>query len=230
MTAALHTHTFVWLMLLLWLTLASASGGEVNITSRLYTQPDPNASGGLTGTAAFSASPLRGAFAQSRADPAKVYAARIEDGRRFTFSGLPVGRYDLLLLYDDAFYEGLMLSREDTLTDRDRQLITGHIDKTGQFFETKIYHRMAGQTGVGNEARIVFQEHHQREDSEIRNLKLGILMQVGDVGWQMVRSREFVRIDVRNSTSQSGILPHHYNPSLSGFRVVDSIRDVGTLN
>lgn len=202
---------------------------EVSPLSRLYTKPDSNASGGLKGAVSLSPSELWAVFAMPRGDPSKVYAANILNGRDFIFEGLPVGRYDLMVLYRDAFYEGLELSRDDSLTERDRELITEHIDRTGQFFETKEYHRMAGTTGLGNEARIVFQELHQREDSEIRNIKLGVLMQVGQQGWQMVRSREFVRIDVTNTSSASGILPHHYNSGLSGFRVVDSVRDVGTL-
>lgn len=202
---------------------------EVSPQLRLYTRPDPNATGGLQGSVALSpSSQLWAVFAMPRGDPSRVYAAEVT-GSDFVLRGLPVGRYDLMVLYNDAFYEGLQLSRDDTLTERDRQLITEHIDRTGQFFETKVYHRMAGTTGVGNEARIVFQEHHQREDSEIRNIKLGVLMQVGAQDWQMVRSREFVRIDVANTSSISGILPHHYNPALGGFRVVDSVRDVGTL-
>lgn len=234
------------LLLLASTLLAAPLCAQQSALYRLYTQPDPNASGGITGVAAVSSDVPKGVFALPRGDPSKVYSARIEPDRSFHFNGLPVGRYDLVILYEDGFYEGLQLSREDNLTARDHDLIKAHIERTGPFFETKAYHRMAGPTATGSQAQLIYQEMHVREEGEIRSIKLGVMVKVGEVGWQMQRSREIVRShkpapgytihDMRTERDLpdkplrgSGILPHHHRPEFGGFRVVDSVRDIGTL-
>lgn len=203
--------------------LHAYEGGRTG--GRLYTDPDPSASGGITGQVGFTQSPLRAAFAMPPTDVRLVYRGTIEGTNRFNFRGLPVGRYDLVLVFDDGFYEGISLARENTLTDRDVKLIKEHLSATVPFFPIKTYHRYAGTTGRGQEARVVYQEMRDN----IRTIKLGIMQDVGDVGWQLVRSREIIRIDSNQTTSRPGVIPHHHRPDLGGIRVVDSVRDLETI-
>jgi len=222
------------------------SGHEIASLSTSFTEPDPSASGGIVGRAGISHRPLVGVFAVSRADPSRVYRGKVEDGGRFRFEGLPVGRYDLAFLYPDAFYEGFQLAREDTLTPRDREQIEEHIRSGNPFFETKHMHRIEGTAGTGNYARAFFQEMHVRNEGEIRSFKMMVLMRVGEVGWQATGSREIVRThraapgytieSLRLEREMpdrimrgSGLLNHHHRPSLGGIRVVDSVRDLGTI-
>jgi hypothetical protein len=179
-------------------------------------------------------------FAMPTADYQKVYKGHVSaGGKAFQFTGLPVGKYDLLLLYEDGFYEGFTLTRDpDTLTTSDRESIKLAISRAVPFFDTKAVHRSAGTPGQEGKARCVLQELRTRliltqnadelKGYQIRSLKLVLMQDVGK-GWQMVETREIVRTEVA-PTMRKGILPHHYNPILSGIRVTDEIKDLDALN
>lgn len=235
-----------WGALLSGLLTAALPAHEIATLSTSYTKPDPSASGGIVGRAGMSHRPLIGVFAVPRGELSRIYRGTIEDGRIFRFEGLPVGRYDLAFLYPDALYEGFELAREDTLTPRDREQIETHIRSGNPFFETKHMHRIEGTAGTGNYAWALFQEMHVRNEGEIRSFKMMVLMRVGEVGWQATGSREIVRThraapgytiaDLRLEREMpdrimrgSGLLNHHHRPSLGGIRVVDSVRDIGTI-
>lgn len=115
----------------------------------LYTKTDPSAGGGIKGEIAGTGQPLIGVFALPPHEPRFVYRGTVRGGgREFVFSGLPVAKYDLILLFEDMIYEGLNLNRgENTLTSKDKQLIKEIIDKSERFFNKKIIYRMAGTTG-----------------------------------------------------------------------------------
>jgi hypothetical protein len=162
------------------------------------------------------------------------------EGKEFLFRGLPVGKYDLMLLYEDGFYEGFTLTREaDTLTSQDRAHIQETISRATPFFDTKEIHRSAGTTGREGKARCVLQELRTKtiitqaftelKNTQIRSLKLACLEDVGKTGWQLVNTREIVRQEV-GPRDRKGLLPHHFNPQLSGIRVTDQIKDLGNVN
>jgi hypothetical protein len=203
----------------------------------LYTKPDPSVPGGISGTILRPARPIVEIFANPPSDPAKLYRGIVSgiDRQQFHFKGLPAAKYDLFILYDKTCFEGLMLSRDDTsLTSDDRIDIRRTIEKSETFFEKKKILRIEGQTGKGSQARAIveFLRFRQSVDYEgnahlepRRSLKLVILKQVGP-GWQIVSSREF---DVR--FFKRGVsLNHRYNEKLNRIRVVDSVKDLGTLN
>jgi hypothetical protein len=226
------------------LVAPTAPAGETSGTvqsTRLYTAPDPAAPGGLRATLSHPATPLLQVFALPPADTAKVYKGAVTgDGRSFSFQGLPVDRYDLVLLYEDAVYEGLTLQRDDdTLTPRDRELIKTVINRAVPFFDTKAIHRSAGTTGSEGRARCFLQELRTRlilnqngdelKGYQIRSIKLAWLQDVGKVGWQLVGTREIVRDEVAPQ-ERKGVLAHYYRPSLGGLRVTDTVKDLGPLN
>ena len=240
-------------MRLMWLTVLSFTlllpiplllAGKVTGTrqsSRLYTKSDPAARGGIHARLAACANPVQQVFAIDNGNPKFVYQGTVsEDGKEIRFTGLPTAIYDLVLVASDRFYEGCRLARDpDTLTDRDRQFIAFTINKSVPFFDTKKIHRCEGTTGRNGKARCVLQEVRthpvmlqsgvERTDIQVRSIKLATLEDVGETGWQLVQTREIVRMEV-GPQDMKGLLPHCYLPVLGNIRVVDTDKDLGELN
>jgi len=237
----------VWLTVLAFTLLLPAQpllAGKVTGTqqsSRLYTKSDPAAHGGIHATLVACANPVRQVFAIDNGNPKLVYQGTVtEDGKEIQFTGLPASIYDLVLVAPNRFYEGCRLTRDpDTLTDRDRTNIAFTINKSVPFFDTKKIHRCEGTTGHNGKVRCVLQEMRTkpvtlqdgttRTDIQVRSIKIACLEDVGEVGWQLVQTREIVRTEV-GPPDLHGILPHCYLPGLGGIRVVDTDKDLGELN
>jgi len=232
MTSVLGITLCIWLS-----SVAVAMPGQYTGTrqsSRLYTAPDPSAGGGIHARLINSAPPMLQVFAVPADNPLRVYQGAIgADGHEFSFKGLPVAKYDLMLVSRDQFTEGFTLSAEpDTLTEKDRERIAAAIMKSIPFFDTKQIHRCIGITGSGGKACCVLQEVRTRPitlqdatehaDIQVRSIKLAFLEDAGSAGWQLVQTREILRTEVTPSDRQ-GVLPHGYNPRLHGIRVTDSI-------
>lgn len=210
-------------------------------STRLYTKPDPAASGGIRAKLADGTMPVQQAFAIDNGNPKLVYKGVVaEDVQEISFAGLPTAIYDLLLVAPDRFYEGCRLTRDpDTVTDRDRTAIVAIVNASIPFFDTKKIHRCEGSTGRTGKVRCVLQEVRTRPvtlqsaevrtDIQIRSIKLAFLEDVGETGWQMVHTREIVRTEV-GPRDVKGVLPHCYLPALGGIRVVDTEKDLGELN
>lgn len=205
---------------------------------RLYTQPDPRARGGIQGRIIEPDHAVMGVFALPQHDWRQVYFAPAGPERRFRFEGLPVARYDLLIVFDHAIYEGLQLHRgEHTLTPDDLRDIRERIAMSSGFFDLKDMLRCEGQTGRGGQARALIQEVRTRAldsrravhaEIQIRSIKLALLEQVG-LGWSLAETREIARQEV-GPDDHRNTLPAHYIPLLSGIRVLDGMRDIGDLN
>ena len=237
----------MWLTVLaftLLLAIPSLLAGKITGTqqsSRLYTKSDPAASGGMHAKLAAFAHPVQQVFAIDNGNPKLIYQGTVsEDGKQIQFTGLPSAIYDLVLVASDRFYEGCRLARDpDTLTDRDRQSIAFTINKSVPFFDTKKIHRCEGMSGRNGKVRCVLQEVRthpvmlqsgiERTDIQVRSIKLAFLEDVGEVGWQLVKTREIVRTEV-GPQDIKGLLPHCYLPGLGGIRVVDTDKDLGELN
>ncbi len=216
------------------------SGTGTRQSSHLYTAPDPAAGGGIHGRVSQLEKPIVSAFAQASDDWKRVYRGDLSSDRmEFTFSGLPVGVYDLFILYADSFYEGLSLTRdENTLTDKDKASIKAAIMKSTAFFNEKEIHRCEGNTGYAGKARCVLQEvrtrpvtlqsAETRSNIQIRSIKLILPEDVGP-GWSVINSREIVRQEVA-ATDVRGFLTHHFVPELGHIRVIDKIKELGNLS
>lgn len=212
----------VWGML----ALLAVRGEELRIPVRLYTPPDPSAPGGIAGRMASPDRQILLALAVPPAQPHHVYLGEIlgDDRRSFRFAGLPMDRYDLFLMIEDAFYEGMQLSREaDTLTAEDRAEIRALLERSEPYFPVKIIHRLEGRTGRGGEARAVCT--FGREGLR-RTYKLALLKHVGP-GWQVERTRELYPLALDGGGKITS--RHTFHQSLSGVRVTDHIRDLGAL-
>jgi hypothetical protein len=201
---------------------------------KLYTQPDSSSSGGIKGKIKSPMTPIEQILAIPADEPRFVYEGK-RNGTAFSFSGLPMGKYDLVVIYDNSFYEGLRLHRErDTLTAEDRKKIEASITKSEPFFNTKIIHRLEGTTGRGNLCRAICT--YVREKSAVdyagelegfrRTFKIVILKDVGP-GWQIVRSRDLFPLSVEKVNARPR---HFHSDSISGIRVSDYEKDLGMIS
>ncbi len=211
--------------------------------SRLYTKPDPTSTGGITGRIMRPSKPIEQILAIPADEPRLVYQGVIEgnDQQAFLFEGLPMRKYDLVVIYRNSFFEGLQLLRgESTLTEEDKKKIDTTIQKSEPYFPYKTVHRLEGETGRGNEARaictyyldrksqLLFNSHEGKfhRDDPRRTFKVVILKDVGP-GWQMVRSRDLYPIWATPGTLKP---KHEFRKQLSRIRVADSVKDLGTID
>lgn len=209
--------------------------------SRLYTAPDPTTSGGIQGTIVNPAQPIVQILAMPPDEPRYVYEGKVTGANRqsFLFQNLPMAKYNLFVIYEKSFYEGLELTFEpDTLTAKDRQSITQIVNASDPFFNKKIIHRMAGTTGRGNFARCIVTQYRdgpgtvKGDDTKLeaglgrRTFKLIWLKDVG-VGWQVVQKRDLypVTVDLKLLTPT-----HHYSDQLSRIRVTNQVKNLGDID
>jgi hypothetical protein len=203
---------------------------------RLYTKPDPEATGGIKGTITTPRTAILQILAMPPDEPRFVYEGKItgKEKNEFIFTGLPMAKYDLLVIYDTRFYEGLRLNREkSTLTKTDVEKVNAIIAKTEPYFPTKRIHRLEGTTGRGNFCRCICTFARNTGSNGVggrsswrRTFKLAVLKDVGP-GWQVVRTRDLYPIWAKPGTD----LPkHNYSKRLSGIRVTDYVKDVGKLD
>ena len=225
---------------------ASFVAGSVSLAGpparyKLYTQPDPANPGGITGTISKPSQKIESILAIPADAPEMVYEGTVEGSDKFRFTGLPMRNYDLIVIYEKDFYEGLQLNRgPSTLTDEDIKKIETIVQKSEPFFTHKFVHRVEGETGQGNFSRCIctflrakgselLWEAHEgkfnREDFR-RTYKLLILKDVGP-GWQVVRARDLYPV----WTEPKFVEPrHHYSKELSRIRVADSVKDLGEID
>ncbi|MFO7937872.1 MAG: hypothetical protein R6V06_09750 [Kiritimatiellia bacterium] len=214
--------------------------------TRLYTPPDTSASGGIKGRIVNPVKPIEQILAMPPDQPKKVYKGRItgDDRQDFFFGNLPMAKYNLFVIYEDEFYEGLRLSRKpDTLTKKDHEGIEKIVMKSDPFFNHKIIHRMEGTTGRGNYARCLTTQYRDQSapgkvvegegfgvdmDRNLgrRTYKLIWLKHVG-VGWQIVRKRDLYPVTVPLKELKP---KHNYTKKLSGIRVTNKVKDLGTID
>ncbi len=212
-------------------------GKQAEKRDRLYTVPDPDAHGGIDGRVTHPSKPIEKVLALPYDDPARVYEGQVTGANKssFRFSGLPMDRYGLIVIYDDAMYEGLTLSLDDTtLTADDRKGINDVIQRSEAFFSHKIIHRLEGTTGRGGDARAICTFYRdtpaeaymfETRTGYRRTFKLVVLKQVGP-GWQIARTRDLHPIWI---TPDKMTVKHRFKSELSGLRVTDSIKDLGNL-
>jgi hypothetical protein len=229
-------------LLLLFCLTEIASAQNSPERTRLYKKPDPTNTGGLKGSIGSPSLPIEEILAVSAEDVEQVYEGEVSGAQRnsFQFTGLPVGKYDLVVIFASEFYEGLRLDVEaHTLTAEDLVKINGSIQKSEPFFTKKFIHRVEGETGRGHGARAIctylrdkeseldlekFEGTSSRPDFR-RTFKLVLLKDVGP-GWQIVRARDLYPVWM----NPKGTLPtHNHNEVLQQLRVADQIKDIGTL-
>lgn len=218
---------------LLIIAALSLAGGVRAERDRLYTPPDPTAGGGIQGMVVYPVLPIEQILAIPPDEPRFVYKGYLAgpDRRAFRFEGLPMRKYDLVVIYKDRFYEGLRLQRgANTLTPEDRTKIKNIVQASEPYFTKKIIHRVEGTTGRGNLARAICTFLRDRPSADghsdyRRTFKLIMFKDVGP-GWQVVRARDLYPVSVKPGSEGSR---HRFTKVLSGIRVTRSIKDLGEL-
>ncbi|MCX6998256.1 MAG: hypothetical protein NTV49_14525, partial [Kiritimatiellaeota bacterium] len=78
---------------------------------RLYTVTNPADTGGIKGHMSSPYKPIQQILAMPPNEPRFVYEGKVLGAARqdFLFESLPMALYDLLVVYEDDFYEGLEL-------------------------------------------------------------------------------------------------------------------------
>jgi hypothetical protein len=224
--------------LLAIVSISALFGNEPPERTRLYTTPDPACAGGFKGRITQPANPIEQILAIPSASQEKVYMGAITGSTRneFQFTGLPPGKYDLVVIYDDAFFDGVTLSKEEnTLTEEDLKKIEETLLKSEPFYPKKIINRVEGQTGRGSPAALICTFMREKKSDSMgpghedfkRTYKLFTFKDVG-VGWQVVRARDLYPTWVKPVI----VAPPKYTftKSLSGIRVTDELKDVGDLD
>jgi hypothetical protein len=241
---------------------------KTQVSINLYTKPDPWASGGLRGVVAGNPSEVLGVLAMPQrfpnvsalanvagGDAAKnarninkdmtneVFLAALGENNAFSFHGLPPGKYDLFVLCENCFYEGLLLSRdENTLTEPDVRSIRAKVNESNPFFNVKNQHRLEGQSGTFGRARVLEQEVRTLpvtlqsaevlKHIQIRSIKLCLMESVGTsklgTHWEMKKTREITRQEL-GPPDTKGPIPGYFCKALQGIRVTTSVKDLGTI-
>lgn len=212
-------------------------GGEYK-ANLLYTPPDPSATGGMH---LKSSLPLVFACAVPESNQEHVYKGTLSaDGKDVTFSGLPVARYDVMLVTADHYYEGFSLNRdEDSLASSDKDSIEEIFSRSVPFFDQKETEIVKGTPGDNGRAaalvqwmrvggNLLNQNGNLMAGHQIRTVRLAFLADVGP-GWEVTATRELMRTDVFPDM-RHGFLPVSQVDSLNGIRVVDSVKDVGLVD
>lgn len=241
---------------------------KTHVSINLYTKPSPDAAGGIKGVIAEPPSEVLGVLAMPQRFPNvsalddiegggsaknarninkdmtnQVYLANLGSDNSFSFYGLLPGKYDLFVLCENCFYEGLLLNRDEhSLTDADTSAIKAKITESNPFFNVKNQHRIEGQTGAYGKARVLEQEVRtlpvtlQNADVlkhiQIRSIKLCLMESVGSsklgVHWEMKKTREITRQEV-GPPDTKGVIPGFYCKALQGIRVSSAVKDVGAI-
>ena len=227
-----------------FLNAAPVTYSNIKERTRLYTSPDHSASGGIKGRIVNPSKPIEEILAMPPDVPKLVYKGQIsgDDKQNFSFDNLPMAKYNLFVIYEDEFYEGLRLSREpDTLTLKDRAGIKKIVMASDPFFNKKVIHRMEGTTGRGNFARCVVTQSRDQsapgkvvkgDDTKLdknlgrRTYKLIWLKHVG-VGWQVARKRDLYPVTVPLKELNP---KHNFSKKLSSIRVTNKMKDLGEID
>lgn len=212
---------------------ASVALGGPKYTGRyLYTQPRATDSGGLRVRLA-EASPsavLAAAFGRRKHN---LFRAKLEkQGKELVFEHLPTDVYDLIVVADGVFFEGIRLVRQpdaDALA-VDRTAIDEEIRKIEGFFDRKLVHRLEIE---GEAAATVLQQWREKKavqqsgavvQGSIHSVDL-IWFAKPKKGWQLLKRRQLYRDEL----ALRGPLAHYHKPPLGNIRVIGSVKELGPL-
>jgi hypothetical protein len=203
-------------------------------TANLYTKPHADAAGGLSGHVNLE---LTHAIALEH-DRVSCYKAELSDGGKgFRFTGLPIGKYDLVFITKSgAVYEGVALGEDGgKLSGVPLKHLEERIAKADTFFNKAKIERF-GLTDNGEKilafverlaARQVLRQSGAALGSNLRRFEVIDLVKAGD-DWQMMTNRHLYREEAPLDPNMD-FFKHQYLPQIGNLRVVDSPKDLGTI-
>ena len=200
---------------------------------RIYTAPDPAATGGITGRVSQE---LTHAVAVER-DRVRVFLGHLTDGgRTFSFEHLPVGKYDLVFICKTGFvYEGFDLGGPAAISETSAKNLDKRIALADGFFNHARVHR----TGLSpdGETLLAFVERYRannvlKQSGEalgqmVRRFELIELARATD-DWQMTSTRHFYR-EGEPIPAQPQVRKTRYLPALGNLRVISTLNNLGEI-
>jgi len=208
---------------------AAAASAAVSGADQWYNDPDPNATGGITGK--VTSGELKEVIALEQI-AYKVYRGSV-NGNSYSFSRLPPGKYDLLLKLKAEVIEGLRLDvfgETAKLEQKDRDDIAELIRISDDFFHGKRIWRAGGTAKLQK----LFVEQFRTKTiynpdgsiavgRMIRRLDYTILHKTREV-WQIdPDSPRFLFREERDLTGAGSELTFYHDPALGGIRVSDIV-------
>lgn len=198
---------------------------------RIYTAPDPSATGGIEG---HSPVPVTHAMAVDH-ERVHVYRGKLsEGGKTFKFSNLPVGKYDIVLVDEGkTIWEGVNLGEPlPPLSEKSSANLKQRIAVADAFFNTHIVHRL----GLLGDHSYAFVERLRDRDTltqggtimgNVSRLEI-IEFQQADDDWQMTETRHIYR-EEEPKKAGAPFMKHFYVSDLGNIRVVDSVKTLPPL-
>jgi len=200
---------------------------------RIYTAPDPSATGGLSGHVSQE---LTHALAVEH-DLVRVFRADLDsNGRTFRFDHLPVGKYDLVLFTKlGTVYEGLDLGTAPSLPEPSAKNLNQRITLADGFFNQTHVHRIG--ISPDGETLLALVERYRAND---------VLKQSGEALGQMIRRFEVIELARANDDWQMTASRHLYRegepipaqpqfrktlniPALGSLRVISTLNNMGEI-
>ena len=221
-----------WVLAILILGLLTSSSDAQ--TLHLYTKPVSGASGGIHGAVDRE---LTHALAVNR-DRVQCFRGEIgDDARSFRLPGLPTGKYDLVLVTrTNQVLEGLALGDDaEKLTGTPLKHFEERITKADKFFNRAKVHRFGfvdgGELMLAFVERIrdklILKQSGEVLNSNLRRLEVIDLEKAAD-DWTMVTSRHIYREEAPVGEGMP-FLQHRHVPALGNVRVIDSVKDLGSI-
>lgn len=208
------------------MTAAAQSG-------RIYTKPVPSDNGAITGT--MPSQELSHAIAVDQ-ERLKVFDGKLTDkGRSFRFEHLPVGKYDIVLITTRReMFEGVQLGEPLTGLSMDLQTnIVTRIALADSFFNRYKIHRCGVE---GDRAlvlverlrdKLILYQSGEKLEANLRRLEIVELDKAVD-DWQMITSRHIYR-EGEPIEKSPPFWSHTHVPALGAIRVVNGVKELGTL-
>jgi hypothetical protein len=200
------------------------------LAARFHDQPDAGAGGGIV----LQVAPIDSLETALVVEPVeyKVYEASIDRGAgRVSVRGLPPGRYDLILKFSTAVYEGLNFDVPggyQTLPKADRDYIEWETFRSDDFFNQKNIQRYGGNR---ERVKLFIEQIRDKKTYEpsgrvmeglmVRRLDLTEMRKTGKV-WQIKKFRHLFR-EERKMDAPGRKLRFAYVPALGGVRVGDQV-------
>jgi len=195
------------------------------VSDMFHDRLDPTATGGITGRVVGEGLKLTEAVAVEQV-AYKFYAGSVA-GDTYSFSGLPPGKYDLLLRTDEHVFEGLRLDvwgENEELPKQDKLAIKKLIDISDDFYPNKKIVRAGGtkeqQKLLVEQTRteLTLNPDGSKQEGMLRRIDYTIVRKTRDV-WQIAKVRHMLR---ENPPLGSKAF-FHYRPQLGGIRVADDV-------
>lgn len=203
-------------------------------TTTLYTKPVAGAVGGIAGRVE---QPLTHALALNR-DRVQCFRAELsEGGKAFRFSGVPTGKYDLVLVSRaGTIYEGLELGDQpEKLAGIPKKNLETRVIKSDTFFNNSRIHRL-GFIDDGNKVvaliertrdKTILKQSGDQLMSNLRRIEVADFVKAAD-DWTLAETRHLYREEAALGAGMAFFNARHIE-GLGNVRVIDAVKDIGTV-